>query len=391
MGGAVSSSFFKSEKVDDVFTQSVVKQEYERFIVQEHSVDSFAQFVKNGHWLGMLSHFDHCDHSKSSSKPSTPKATNRNGEVRWIYQQFIVVDQLKEQVDQFLKQSAVSADAAHANNNSSRKSWDKTRTPDFHESYKYNPETATFTLNEMSAMMCTILFPLYLGSEEYQHWRAWHVAKSKKIAGKYLASASTSDHDFTADTHGEDGTGTVDVQHMKQILLSTAAFLDEAELQQQLHKSTLFEDAHNAITSSTFAIAVCRAQSQNPNDRPVLFVNKAFEKMTGFAAKQVVGQNLQLIVGAETEKLQLERMALAMLEQKDIKLILTLYKRGGGRFVAALALKPSYDNTGNIAFWIMIFYDISRKGASLTELKKIMDLLALIPNLLSYPSPTGAY
>jgi PAS domain S-box-containing protein len=244
----------------------------------------------------------------------------------------------------------------------------------------------------MSAMMCTILFPLYLGSEEYQHWRAWHVAKSKKIAGKYLASASTSgDHDFGMDTHGDEGTGTPDVQHMKQILLSTAAFLDEAELTAHLHKSSLFEDAHGAITSSSFAIAICRAQSQKPNDRPVLFVNKAFEKMTGFAAKQIVGQNLQLIVGAETEKLQLDRMALAMLEQKDIKLILTLYKRGGGKFLSALALKPSYDNTGNIAFWIMIFYDISRKSASLTELKKIMDLLALIPNLLSYPSPTGGF
>jgi PAS domain S-box-containing protein len=390
MGGAVSTSFFKSDKVDDVFTQTSLKQEYEKFVVEEHSVDSFAQFVKNGHWLGMLSHFDHCDHSKGTSKPTTPKAASRNSELRWIYQQFIVIDQLKEPVDQFLKQSVISADAAHMTNNSSRKSWDKSRSPDFHESYKYNPESATFTLKEMSAMMCIILFPLYLGSEEYQHWRAWHVAKSKKIAGKYLASAS-GEHDFGMDSHGDEETGTPDVQHMKQILLSTAAFLDEAELKTHLHKSSLFEDAHGAITSSSFAIAICRAQSQKPNDRPVLFVNKAFERMTGFSAKNVVGQNLQLIVGAETEKLQLDRMALAMLEQKDIKLILTLYKRGGSRFLAALALKPSYDNTGNIAFWIMIFYDLSRKGASLTELKKIVDLLALIPNMLSYPSSASVF
>jgi PAS domain S-box-containing protein len=378
MGSAVSTSFLTPAKSADVFSQTAMKEEFAKFLELEHSALSFAQFIKNGHWLGMLSHYDHCDHSKSA----TPKTTARRTELRWIYQHFVVVDPLKEQVDEFLRLSAVNENMVA--NTSSRKAWQRTLPTEFHESYKYNPETATFTLGEMAAIMCTILFPLYLGSEEYQHWKAWHVAKSRKINGPYLATES-GEHTAGASAQFEEGVGSADVEHLKHMLLSSAAFVDQAELLEHFARPTLFEDARMAIYNSSFGVCICSAHPTG-SDYPVLYVNQAFERMTGYKQKQLA-HGITSLHGAETERMQIERLNASLREQRDAKLVLTLHRRNRTKFLAAVAVKPSYDNTGGIVYWIALYFDLSARGSALIELKRVDDLLALIPNLLNYPTP----
>lgn len=302
----------------------------------------------------------------------------------------MVVDPLKEQVDDFLSQSAVQESSN--SNTASGKSWNSAQQANFHESYKYNPDTATFSLNEMTAIMCTILFPLYLGSEEYQHWKAWHVAKSRKINGPYMAAAS-GEIDMPNGALSEEGTGTVDVEHLQHMLLSIAAFLDQAEIQNHFTRPNLFEDARTALFSSSFGICICSAQAPqaaSADQHPVLYINQAFEQMTGFTLK-TLSKGLFSLHGAETEKQQIERINTAVRERSSLRLVLTLHRRNRAKFLAAMAVKPSFDNTGEIVYWIALYFDLSarNKRRSLGELKRIDDLLALIPNLLHYPPATA--
>ena len=404
MGGAVTTS--NKQPVDDVFTQTALQAEFSKFIIQENAAISFALFVKNGHWLGMLTHFDHCDHSKQV----TPKSSIKRNTAHWIYLHYKITDELKTQIDEFLKQSKSYEASVHASN-SSKKS-DRPTNLEFHESYKYNPDTATFSINEMSAILCSILFPLYLGSEEYQHWKSWLKAKSKKINGNFLASISTDQtNEFSscATLDVDEENGTADVEHMKHILLSTAAFLDQSDLIAHLMRPTLFHDAQISVTSSNFGICICNAtstvaavagttipttstssssSSNNNTEYPIIYANKSFEKLTGYTFKQIQQKSISILYGNNTEKLGKERIQVGFKEQRVTKLILTLYKRNNTKFLTAIILKPSYDNTGSITYWIVLFYEISRKGASLSELKRMDDLLALIPNLLFYPTPS---
>lgn len=377
--------FLPGRHVDNVFTQKKLKETYASFVKEENSMHSFAQFVKTGHWMSILSHFDH--HDAINKQPKAPRTTN-SPDVRWIYRTYLVTDQLKEQVDTFLHES--TAMEAISSSSSSKKSWEENKSVrSFHGAYKFNPETAAFSLHEMSSIMCCILFPLYLRSEEYRHWKAELVKKSKKSKADSAFSTSTSvqshevPHSEISGDH-DDVPGSEDVEHMKHLMLSTAAFLDESDLAAHFTVSHFFQEAQTAVANTSFGICIY-AGGADKADHPPIYANKAFEKMTGYSSKELHKHTqIKNLFGPDTEKQPSEHLAKALVEASTAKVLITLYRRGGGKFLAAVALKPSFDNKGQLIYWIAVYYDLSRKGAHLNDLKRVSDLLALLPNLLCY-------
>lgn len=373
--------FLPGRHGDSVFTQRKLKESYANFIKEEKFAQSFAQFVKTGHWMSILSHFDH--HDAKNKQPKVPRTNSL--EVRWIYRTYLVADQLKETVETFLAES--SGMEAISSSTSSKKSWEESKSVrSFHCSYKFNPDTAAFTLNEMSSIMCLILFPLYLRSEEYQQWKVELSKKKKKnkvgrdsAYEKEKEKENSGDHDEVA--------GSEDVEHMKHLMLSTAAFQDESDLASHFATAHFFQDSQMAVANTSFGICIY-AGGIDKAEHPPIYANKAFEKLTGYSARKLNEHtHIKNLFGPDTEKQPQEHLMRSLIEASAAKVLITLYRRGGGggsKFTAAVALKPSFDNTGQLVYWIAVYYDITRKGAHLNELKKANDLLALLPNMLCY-------
>lgn len=380
MGGSISI-YLHSKPKDDIFLHATGKDVYSKFVHEENATHSFAQFVKNGHWLSILSHHDHhASKLVSGTSPTSPKTNSTH----WIERNFTIPDSLSETVNEFLIHSKINDSVLSANGSSRKVDEQRSAKSQFSESYQFDPQSAIFSLNEMSAVMCSILFPLYLQSEEYLLWSdSRNNSPTKKNSTLFTDSGKDTVLPDERSEIPDEITGCADMEHMKHILLSTAAFLDESEIVSHFALGRSFEDAENAVACA--ALGVCILTSGvTMDDCHILYANQAFERTTGYYASQLVGKSLGVLVGEGTEEQASQTLHGVFQEKRSFKLVFTAHRRNRTKCPVALALKPAFDDQGQCVFWVCVCFDLSKRPASLASLKRVEDLLALIPNLLNY-------
>ena len=59
-------------------------------------------------------------------------------------------------------------------------------------------------------------------------------------------------------------------------------------------------------------------------DSPLVYSNKAFEDMTGYAHDEVVGRNCRFLQGADRDQPELERLRVAISNKEPIEVTLSL-------------------------------------------------------------------
>ena len=75
-------------------------------------------------------------------------------------------------------------------------------------------------------------------------------------------------------------------------------------------------------------------------DQPVVYVNHAFEQMTGYAAAEVLGQSYRLLQGPETDPEVVAEIGRAVALGEEIRAVLRSYRRDGSPWWNELHLSP---------------------------------------------------
>ncbi|MBW4524609.1 MAG: PAS domain S-box protein [Phormidium tanganyikae FI6-MK23] len=96
-------------------------------------------------------------------------------------------------------------------------------------------------------------------------------------------------------------------------------------------------------------------------DNPMVFVNPGFERMTGYAAADVIGRNSRLLQGAETEQDALDRLRSAFNEGEDCTVTLRNYRKDGTLFWNELSISPILDAEGRITHYVGIQTDVTER------------------------------
>ena len=117
-----------------------------------------------------------------------------------------------------------------------------------------------------------------------------------------------------------------------------------------------------------------------PVDLPgprILYVNLAFEKMTGYTAKEVIGQTPRILQGPKTDRAALDRIRTALGSWKPVREEMTNYRKDGTEFTVDLSIVPIADEKGWFTHWMAIQRDT-------TEQTKIRDEIALKESRLHF-------
>ncbi|MDX2245393.1 MAG: PAS domain S-box protein [Bacteroidia bacterium] len=108
----------------------------------------------------------------------------------------------------------------------------------------------------------------------------------------------------------------------------------------------------------------------NLDDNPIIYVNPAFEKISGYSSSEVIGKNCRFLQKGDRNQRGLEIMRRAIIEAKECKVVLRNYKKNGELFYNEVKISPVMDSNGKVTHFVGILNDISERLKSEQELKE---------------------
>ena len=124
----------------------------------------------------------------------------------------------------------------------------------------------------------------------------------------------------------------------------------------------------NAVGNS--AMGICIADARLPNF-PLIYVNKPFEKLTGYDFEYCRGKNCRFLQGEDNKQESLIAIRQALSNQHSCKVVVRNYKRSGELFWNELTLSPMFDSNNVLTHYLGIQNDVTK---SIENRKKLGDL-----------------
>lgn len=134
-----------------------------------------------------------------------------------------------------------------------------------------------------------------------------------------------------------------------------------------------------AIEASTHGVAIIDISK---NEQPIVYVNKAFERITGYNEKQTIGETLAQILGTKADQVNQKRISLAIREQREETVELESYRRSGELFWCELSVAPVSDSFDKVRHYVCIINDITQRREMERQLVRqaTHDSLTELPN-----------
>jgi PAS domain S-box-containing protein len=121
-----------------------------------------------------------------------------------------------------------------------------------------------------------------------------------------------------------------------------------------------------AIAASNNGIIIADARIP---EKSIIFVNTAFEKITGYSAAEVIGNNCRFLQGNDREQPALKKIRIAIENQQSCNVIIRNYRKDGSLFWNELSISPIYDDQGNLTHFIGIQNDITDRKQAEEQIK----------------------
>lgn len=107
---------------------------------------------------------------------------------------------------------------------------------------------------------------------------------------------------------------------------------------------------------------------------PIVWVNDAFEQVTGYRLEDVVGRNPRLLAGHGTDPLARGRLRTLIENGQSGTVTLLNYRADGSEFWNQVSLSPMHDDAGRCTHWVGVQVDVTgqvaRQEAQLREVEE---------------------
>jgi len=111
-----------------------------------------------------------------------------------------------------------------------------------------------------------------------------------------------------------------------------------------------------AIEASVNAIFITDHEAL---DEPIVYVNPAFERITGYAASEVLGRNCRFLHGEDRDQPGIARIRTAVREGKPGSALLRNFRKDGTPFWNDLRVAPVTDVEGRISHYVGVLNDVT--------------------------------
>ena len=113
-----------------------------------------------------------------------------------------------------------------------------------------------------------------------------------------------------------------------------------------------------AVTASTNSIVIA---DPNQPDVPLVYVNPAFERTTGYVAEEVLGRNCRFLQGKDRDQPAIGELRTAVREGRHCTVVLRNYRKDGSLFWNELSIYPVRDEDGLTTSFVGVQNDITER------------------------------
>ncbi|MFB6354904.1 MAG: PAS domain-containing protein [bacterium] len=143
---------------------------------------------------------------------------------------------------------------------------------------------------------------------------------------------------------------------------------DQDDVRQEL------ELKERAMASASEGITIARAEGK---DNPLIYVNKGFERLTGYSREEVIGKDCRFLQGEKTKDENVREIREALDENKPVRTELINYRKNGESFHNRISITPVRNDSGEVTHYVGIQKDITELKEQRKELRQAEKLTAV--------------
>ncbi len=111
-----------------------------------------------------------------------------------------------------------------------------------------------------------------------------------------------------------------------------------------------------AVSSTSNGVLIT---DPNLPGNPIVFVNPAFTRITGYAPEEALGKSCRMLQGRDTDQHTVERLRKSIAQRKPITVTVRNYRKDGRTFWNELAINPVFDENKQLVHFVGIQTDVT--------------------------------
>ena len=112
-------------------------------------------------------------------------------------------------------------------------------------------------------------------------------------------------------------------------------------------------------------------------DNPIVFSNRAFEKLTGYSQDELLGRNCRFLQGPDTDPDTIQRIRDGIARTEDVHEEVFNYRKDGSGFWNALFISPVFNPKGDLLYFFASQLDVTRRHEAEAVLQQAQRLETL--------------
>ena len=132
------------------------------------------------------------------------------------------------------------------------------------------------------------------------------------------------------------------------------------------HLGTVVDEDGASLAFTRASVAMVMT---NPriDDNPIVYVNDAFGRLTGYDKSAVIGRNCRFLQGPDTDPEGVRRIREAIAAREEISIDLLNYRADGEAFLNRLVIAPVYDDAGQLTYFLGIQKEMTSRDVRSAE------------------------
>ena len=112
-----------------------------------------------------------------------------------------------------------------------------------------------------------------------------------------------------------------------------------------------------AVDASNDGIVIAE---QEGDDNILIYVNKAFERLTGYQADEILYQDCRFLQAGDHDQDAIREIRAALKERRSVRVTLRNYRKDGSLFWNELSISPIVNDEDQLTYYIGVQKDVTK-------------------------------